>query len=268
MTRETHPIEKEQVMPYLDGELSANAAKAVAVHIDQCAECRESAEDLRVISSRMLAWSIEPASKRLGETVLGELANGEVRKPHWHTPQKWPGSGLWKRVLQSRWTWATAGVVAVVACFFAVSPELLVMHKADVAPARSQQVVTKLSRESSDLVLNASKIAGESNEEKENQISIGLMIARTASLNISVKDFSSARTSVSRIVAAHKGYVALLSISSQNAASQTLTAKLAIPAAQCDAALAELKGLGRVAQEQQGGEEGTSQVVELDVRFE
>ena len=40
-----------------------------------------------------------------------------------------------------------------------------------------------------------------------------------------------------------------------------------IPSAQLDVALADLKALGRVEQEQQGGEEVTSQVVDLDARL-
>ena len=48
---------------------------------------------------------------------------------------------------------------------------------------------------------------------------------------------------------------------------QSLNAELHFPSAQCDAALAALKGLGRVEQEQQGGEEVTAQVVDLDARL-
>src|SRR5262249_49384927 len=93
------------------------------------------------------------------------------------------------------------------------------------------------------------------------------MIARTAVLKISVKDFNGARAAMDRIVNAHQGYVSSLSSSAEKGAPQSLDAKLAIPAAQCDAALNELKGLGHVEQEQQGGEEVTAQVVDLDSRL-
>lgn len=97
--------------------------------------------------------------------------------------------------------------------------------------------------------------------------SIGPMIARTASLNVSVKEFSAARASVERIVKARQGYISTLNLTTEKGAPQSLEAKLAIPAAQFDAALGELRALGRVAQEQQSSEEVTSQVVDLDARL-
>jgi hypothetical protein len=50
-------------------------------------------------------------------------------------------------------------------------------------------------------------------------------------------------------------------------AAQSLTAILRVPSDQLDAALAELKKLGRVEQESQGGEEVTEQYVDLTARL-
>jgi Domain of unknown function (DUF4349)/Putative zinc-finger len=266
MTPETHPIEKVQVMAYLDGELSSNDAKRITAHLEECAECRELAKDLRGVSSQLLSWGIEPASKRLDKTVMAVLTNREVRP---RANEKLTVHDAWKRILQSRWTWATAGLVAVVACFFAVSPALFEVHKVAIAPFRSQEAVA-ITRQSAGMGNQIDKAVtelGGGGGGEESKISTGPMIARTASLKISVKDFPSARASVSGIVAAHKGYVASLSISSQTGAAQSLNAKLAIPAAEYDAALTDLRRLGRVEQEQQGGEEVTAQVVDLDARL-
>lgn len=304
MKPETHPVEKEQVMAYLDGELSSNDAQRVAAHLEKCAECRELAKDLRGVSSQLLSWGVEPASKRLDETVLTGLTIGGAWKARPHVDEKSSANGAWKRILQSKLTWATAGLVAVVAvaCFFAVSPALFEVHKAAIAPPQSQAAADQLtalfrkgeytgeravgeleekiappqSQEAAGQLTaefrkgqdTEKRAVGELEEKKEShQISTGPMIARTASLKISVKDFLSARTSVSRIVAAHRGYVASLTISSQTGAAQSLNGKLAIPAAEYDAALTDLRGLGRVEQEQQGGEEVTSQVVDLGARL-
>jgi hypothetical protein len=270
MTPETHPIEKEQVMAYLDGELTPERASRIAVHLEQCVECRELAVDLRGISSQMVAWGVEPTSKRLGEAVMTQLIEGGGQKAGAPTYKKRVENSAWKRLLHSRWAWATAGIVAVVVCIFAVDPDLLVTHKAvmsEAVPARTQSRATAGLISPLDQGSFNDKSAGVLGKEKVNQISSGPMIARKASLNISVKDFNAARISMDRIVAAHKGFVSQLSISSQQGAPQSLSAKLAIPAAQCDAALADLKALGRVAQEQQGGEEVTSQVVDLDARL-
>ncbi len=93
------------------------------------------------------------------------------------------------------------------------------------------------------------------------------MIARTASLKISAKNFQSARAGVDRIIATFHGFAASMTINNAVGEPQSLNAELHFPAAQCDAALAALKALGRVEQEQQGGEEVTAQVVDLDARL-
>jgi hypothetical protein len=95
----------------------------------------------------------------------------------------------------------------------------------------------------------------------------GRQIARTASLRISVTDFSSARESVDRIVSANAGFVASLSISYPKDSTRSLTAQLAIPSAQRDEALEDFRKLGRVEEETQGSEEVTAQAEDLDIRL-
>jgi hypothetical protein len=95
----------------------------------------------------------------------------------------------------------------------------------------------------------------------------GPPIARTESLNVSVRDFVGAQHLVDQIVKAHAGYVASMTISSPEGTSRSLSANIAIPTAQCDAAMDELKMLGRVEQERQGTEEVTSQAEDLDIRL-
>jgi hypothetical protein len=93
------------------------------------------------------------------------------------------------------------------------------------------------------------------------------VIARTASLNISVTKFDTALASMNREATAHQGFVALLRISSPAGAARSANARLAIPAAQLDAVISEIKELGRVEQEEQDTEEVTSQVTDLDIRL-
>jgi hypothetical protein len=95
----------------------------------------------------------------------------------------------------------------------------------------------------------------------------GRQIARTASLHISVRDFSASRESVDRIVSAHGGLVTSLSISSPKDSARSLSAQLAIPSAQRDSVLDEFRNLGRVEEENQGSEEVTNQSEDLDVRL-
>jgi hypothetical protein len=95
----------------------------------------------------------------------------------------------------------------------------------------------------------------------------GTLIARTVSLNVSVRNFVAARSSVDHIMKGHAGYVAQMTISSPKNTSQSLSVNIAIPAAQCDAALDELRRLGRVEEERQSTEEVSSQSEDLDIRL-
>jgi hypothetical protein len=95
----------------------------------------------------------------------------------------------------------------------------------------------------------------------------GVLIARTASIRVSVINFGGARESVDRIVKTHTGYIAAMTISNPKDASQSLSANIAIPTGQCDAALEEFKKLGHVEEERQGREEVSEQSEDLDIRL-
>jgi hypothetical protein len=95
----------------------------------------------------------------------------------------------------------------------------------------------------------------------------GTRIARTASLRVSVRDFSAARESVDRIVKARGGFTTSMTISSPKDSPRSLSADVAIPTAQCDVALQEFRSLGRIEEERQGSEEVTTQAEDLDIRL-
>jgi len=95
----------------------------------------------------------------------------------------------------------------------------------------------------------------------------GPLIARTASLSIIAKDFSSVEAAVKAITAHYHGYIAELSTSSPQNSARTITVTLRIPSSQLEAALTELKQLGRVQQESQAGEDVTKQYVDLGARL-
>ena len=83
------------------------------------------------------------------------------------------------------------------------------------------------------------------------------MIIRTASLTIITKEFDNTRAAMEQAVRAHGGWIAQLSASGQAGGPRSLTATLRIPADKLDAALADLKKLGRVLDESISGEEVT-----------
>jgi hypothetical protein len=93
------------------------------------------------------------------------------------------------------------------------------------------------------------------------------MIARTVSLSIVVKVFEKSRAFLDSILARHHGYAASLTANTEQSNARSLQASLRIPAAELSAALAELKSLGQVENETQGGEEVTQQHAELIARL-
>jgi hypothetical protein len=74
MNAATHPVAPEEVMAFLDGELSTDRAQSVSHHIDQCAECSAVAADFRGLSRQMIDWQVEEASERLTKRVKAAAA--------------------------------------------------------------------------------------------------------------------------------------------------------------------------------------------------
>jgi hypothetical protein len=95
----------------------------------------------------------------------------------------------------------------------------------------------------------------------------GPMIARTVSLVIHVKDVGAARAALDAALAQYHGYAAELHFNTPENAARTFSATLRIPAPALDAALADLRKLGRVQNETQASEEVTKQHADLVARL-
>jgi hypothetical protein len=96
----------------------------------------------------------------------------------------------------------------------------------------------------------------------------GPMIEKTASLLITVKEMDAARAALEDIAKRHHGYFAELNTEGQSEAGRTLTASLRVPASELDATLIELRRLGHLDEEKQGGEEISQQHVDLEARLQ
>src|SRR5215472_16208931 len=98
MNATTHDYLLEDVMAFLDGELSSERAAAIAAHLETCSECSAVASNFRALSGQMTAWRVGPVPTTLEETgAMPELE----RIP--------------KRRRLSRFEWAIASGSAVVA---------------------------------------------------------------------------------------------------------------------------------------------------------
>jgi hypothetical protein len=93
------------------------------------------------------------------------------------------------------------------------------------------------------------------------------MIARSAWLVIRVKNFEAARASLDSILARHHGYPAQLNVSSPENGPRGFQASLRIPAAELVSTVGEIKGLGRLENESQSGEDVTRQHADLGARL-
>jgi hypothetical protein len=93
------------------------------------------------------------------------------------------------------------------------------------------------------------------------------MIAHAAQLTLTTTNFDKTRPALDDILKRHQGYFGELNINAPAGLGRTLDATLRVPADQRDAAIAEIKKLGRVESESQTGEEVTAEYVDRDARL-
>ena len=307
MNANTHSVAPEEVMAYLDGELSAERTHAIYNHVESCVECQTLLHQLQSATSGLRSWGVKAAPAELDSRILTAAA---------HLPS---GTHLSSAVFQRTrfWSWKhwMGGLVAVTAAALlflslttnrakAPSPWMAArsvgMSRVNQHAIQQSRAVTtdgqlakdefeKLQRyqkleEYQDVVSELSSNAHVSNGSlngtasklradqiapsgHNGRIENGPMIARSVSLAVIVKDFAAARSSLDTILARHGGYSANLSVSTPQDAARSLQASLRVPAPQLTAALGELKALGRVENESQNGEEVTQQHADLVARL-
>ncbi len=263
-----HPLAPEELMAYLDGELPAAEAVGAAAHLDGCAECRDLADGLRGVAQALPAWEVEAPGERLTQGVMAALKARPAAAP----PRvKWFGLPRWA------WAVASAGVLLLAVT---VSLDRFGMHKL-AAPvealsgiadygARSKQVLAAEPPLAPALLAEtvpnpAGKPATAVTEQPT--APAGPMIARTARLQLTTRDFDHIRARLDEILRRHRGYFGALSIASPTDSGRTLAGTLQIPADQLDAALSEIRPLGHVDSESQNGEEVTAAFTDLEARL-
>jgi len=279
----THPFDREEVMAYLDGELAPERAAATAAHLEQCAECRALAADLRAIARQMTEWEVGMIPASVQEQVLlaaGQQKAVEVRAER--PARSWMGVRLP--------TWATSLAVAV----------LLLIAFGALTQGRyemTQTAARKRAKELSDLESRSSSYANTQSlsapgpppvvapRDQASQAASapvmekkvpaaqaqagesGPMIVRRASLAVLTKEFDAARSALENLVKAHQGYFGELNVATPASAGRSLTATVRVPAAQLDAVLVELRKLGRVENENQSADDVTREFADLTARL-
>jgi hypothetical protein len=238
---DTHPIAQEELMAYLDGELSPDRAAMTAGHLERCRECQDVAADLQGVSRRLMAWSVEPPNLQITKTMAAALAEPRQKS----------------RSQVSRGSKWVIGLVA--AC-------VLVLVFASVLPRMMNQ--SSRARDIAQLVQSRETWGSPARSARVDAIRTqSPMIAQTAQLTLITPEFDKARGAVEDILKRRKGYIGHLNVAAPAGAGRSLDATLRVPADQLAPTMAEIKRLGRVEAESQGGEEVTSQYIDLDARL-
>src|ERR1700693_1037992 len=240
---DNHPIAQEELMAYLDGELSPDRAATAASHLDHCRECQDVAADLQSVSRRLMAWPVEAPHGQITEAIAAALA-----EPRQKSARRISSSSIW-----------VIGLVAacVVALALAtITPRWMPPRNRFGIPQPSTKRVTM---QAYDLLEQSATVDSVRTQNP--------MIAHTAQLTLTTREFEKARGAVEDILKRHKGYIGHLNVYAPARAGRSLDATLRVPADQLDPTLAEIKRLGRVETESQSDEEVTSQYIDLDARL-
>jgi hypothetical protein len=111
MSTNRHPIEQEELMAYLDGELPMDRATETLSHLELCPECQILAADFRGVSQELMAWEVESAEAGISSEINAALGERLQKRE----AAKVSSSRLQNRVLTSRWVWAGALAIVCVA---------------------------------------------------------------------------------------------------------------------------------------------------------
>jgi len=302
MSTELHEFQPEEVMAYLDGEVKGPRALVLADHLENCPTCSSLADDFRALSQQLIAWTFQPAAlpepslpvdpeiqaQHDPQMVCAEFPEG--LPPSYKEPRK---SSHAHSFVRRPWVWASAGtgalVLVVILSVQSFQMSRVALSRSEWNQARVGEAVLQYEREQgrgepamgmfANVPLGAgtrSELASRVDEEHEDlkgtaggQISSPVgMIERTASLSLIVKELETARAALEKIAKQHEGYFAELNTSGQSNAARTLTASMRVPASELDSTLDELRKLGQLDQEKQGGEEVSQQYLDLKARLE
>ena len=274
-----HSFSQEQVMAYLDGELSPQRTLAAAQHLEQCRECQRLAEDLQNVSRRLLDWQVEP--------VTNELPRLDT------SASKKPKLVFWKRPVLLLVTTAAALLLLIVAIPWRLSRPARISVLANRLPRAplAEQLAsgrstpqTMVKEPGSNGVLVGDEVhsfalaptarpspspltAAPPSPNAPATTPSGPLIVRTAELSVTSKNFDRDRADVERIAKTRGGYIAQLEFTTPTAAGRSLMVTIRVPAAQLDATLVDLKRAGHLDGESQSGEDVTQRYVDINARL-
>ena len=285
MNKVIHSIDPEELMAYLDGELPAALAATTATHLGECAECQSLAAELRGVSENLKAWTVEAGDSPMPTAITIALADRKLASRTAVTARQRP----WQSFLGQRWPIAWVGGVAAILLLAAVSIPNLLRTRVSKAPVSVSLLAPEapsagpMNGRQFDRLEQFGKLhespappppplasgaaQPEQSAAQRELPANGPMIIRTARLSLITKEFDKARANLEAILKRHRGFIGELNAGGSSGSGRTITATLRVPADQLDATMVEVKALGRVESESQGGQDVTSQYVDLQARL-
>lgn len=154
----THSVAPEEVMAFLDGELSATEAHAVSAHIEHCTDCAKIVEQLRSTSRSLTEWKVDPVPVRLGNSVgysVAKIKSGfNIGKG-----SLFLRTSFWTR---KQWAIASAGTLAAMVLVVFISvPNLLRSREATTSGSTGYYYDNRYSDNNSPLYGSAGKLQSE-----------------------------------------------------------------------------------------------------------
>jgi Domain of unknown function (DUF4349)/Putative zinc-finger len=287
MSTNKHPVEQEELMAYLDGELPTDRATTALAHLEQCPECQALAAELRRLSQQLLIWEVARRDARIPAKMSAAL---EQRAQEPQTANLSPPAPR-DRIIIGRWAWAAGFAILGVIVGLSFNITRLHLPSADL-PQSAAVRAPGIAADSDGPVQGGDKqkTLGPPSNSPPSGRSLGRleqfaklqnpppvkfqgpsrtgpMIVRTAGLTFTTKDFDRARAVLDDILKRHHGYVGELNVSTPADSGRSFNATLRVPADQLDATVADLRKLGRVESESQSGQEVTEQYVDLEARL-
>lgn len=263
-----HAVSPEEVMAFVDGQLMAEEAAVIEAHVAECEECAGLVREFRRVSEAMADWNVPPVPVRLEKAVLdGRSAGGAGERAR--------GA----RSVSRAWVLSGGGALAVLILFVVgvgmqhsrtskmhafLNPEARQSEQAMSAPM-PQPLDGRNMDSLAELAPGA--VIGSGGQHATAWTPSAPMIARTVSLTVLVGDAGRARVGLDALLARHHGYPAQLTVNTPEGAAKSVQGSLRIPALELEAALSELRAMGRVQSETQSGEEVTQQHADLEQRL-
>lgn len=250
-------------MAYVDGELPPARAASIEAHLAECRSCQTTVNELRQVSRDLARWSIEAPPPRPAPRV-------RARARQWLNAL----TAFQPRAIAQ---FAAVGIVLVAGTIvwfesetrrtaplsFAYSSDSTRAQVGEAPPARpvppppAPAVTFRTGQDDSTarLPLQPANVTPQS------------QVIRTARLTIATKNFDAVRPAIERVLQEAGGFVGHIQVSSGRGDARTLSATLRVPSARLDAILVTLRALGQPMDESQGGEDVTTQMVDLDARL-